>query len=165
MKIKISDLNQSIQAKLKKHAEDWDSGKRRSMYSDLTEYESQHTDHGYKWKYGPDTDILREKFLFEIFPLAEYKGDLDVRRISYMDQSFFSDYFVFYDRAMASGYTEHGVHRIDSYFCNRIRNMTTMEEADEIERMIYLCPNLHICIKHNLIFNLFNYAEELCQQN
>lgn len=58
-------------------------------------------------------------------------------------------------------YTDDGIRRIEYYLTIRIRHCLTIEDSLVVETEICMCPHLHIEIKRNLLYNLYNKIESL----
>lgn len=155
MRVSISDTIKSIERKL-------ENPKHTVIYWNLTSYEGEVYDYYGRWKGDEyDTDHVAEDFYTRIMPLAESRGDLKLPKdidSLYYDQKFTKTYLGM-GREMSAGYTPYGIRRIDSYFCDRAQNLTSYEEFIELEKTLILCPHLHMCIKDNILQNMYSMAE------
>lgn len=115
---------------------------------------------GYKdWDENFNTPLEKavEHFYTVIIPIAsEIPLPEDIEDL-YVDQAMVREVWnLKTPRNFFAAYTQYGIRRIDSYFCDRIRNLKSYEEALEVEEQLIYCPHLHIKIKENLAENLSN---------
>jgi len=77
----------------------------------------------------------------------------------YVDQSFQWSWPV------STGYTPHGIRKIDNEFGMAIRAATTMAECRKIAEFLMACPSLHLVLKENLMLNLVNVMTAILNGN
>jgi hypothetical protein len=136
----------------------------------LTDQEKRVRDYEGRWCYrdwdkGYDIPLekMREDFYLRLMVIAidvELPKDIDDM---YWDQALVNQKWDTgeHRRYFFAGYTPYGIRGIDSYFCNIIKGLKTLEEAYKIEEQLIYCPHLHLKIKENLSQNLNRMIEEI----